>query len=108
MPELRDYYLTRANLCPRCGYTLTGAMVSDPKDPEGRAPQPGDTCVCISCASVLVLKDDLALRPATAEELVEIFADHELGPVLRRAILSVNHAQQVLGPPSDTPRGRKN
>lgn len=105
MPELRDYYMKRASLCPRCGHTLTGAMETTP---AGGAPEPGDTSVCISCASVLVYKDDLTLRPATAEELVEIFADHELGPVLRRAIISVNLSHQVLGPPSDTPRGRKN
>ena len=96
-------YLTRPNLCPSCGATLNAAGVADPDAPTWRAPEGGDTTICIACAAVLVFQPDLSLRNATPLELAELLAD----PDVLRTIAAIREGWQVLGRPGDNPRGRK-
>lgn len=51
--------------CPKCRKVMDSAM---PVDGTSQ-PQPGDYSVCISCAALLVFKDDRRVRLLTLDEM---------------------------------------
>lgn len=54
--------------CPACSRTVPLAA---PARGEGE-PGPGDVAVCWSCRNVLVFTDDMALRLAEADEILDL------------------------------------
>lgn len=59
---------TPATPCPVCGRLLEQAT-SAFKEVK---PEPGDVMLCVGCASVLLLQNDLRPRQPTPEELTEL------------------------------------
>lgn len=51
------------NRCPLCGYRVDAASA-----PGEASPNPGDSAVCMSCASVLVFDESLRLRKMSRDE----------------------------------------
>lgn len=72
---LRDTRMPECS-CPWCHHKLDSAMAADPNEPDA-TPSPGDATVCISCAQILVVTDDLTLRASMPGEI-------EITPELRR------------------------
>jgi hypothetical protein len=62
--------------CPFCRHPLD-RVTAGPDNPDA-VPQEGDITVCIQCGGLLVFKDDLKVRPPTAEEQAEIMADPQV------------------------------
>lgn len=62
--------------CPHCGKKLDmstgiGKEESDDLLDESLTPKPGDMSVCAYCSEVNTFDDEMQLRVATAEEIVE-------------------------------------
>jgi hypothetical protein len=60
--------------CPSCGKRLdrsTGINEEGEHLNEEVLPSPGDITVCVYCSDVLTFTEDMQLRVATAEEIVE-------------------------------------
>jgi hypothetical protein len=58
------YWLDKRVPCPWCEYTLDGAS-----DMEGkRSPKPGDLCICINCASLLMFDQGLIPQKISEDE----------------------------------------
>lgn len=70
--------------CPYCSHQLSA--IAELK-PQG-APNPGDVTVCINCAGLLVLNDNLQARRPTMDELGQI-ANSEDWPEIARTVRSV-------------------
>jgi hypothetical protein len=66
-------YRTPGSACLNCGKVNTGATGEG-----GRAPNAGDVAMCVYCGHVMIYGDDLALRPPTDAEMIEIAGDPEL------------------------------
>lgn len=65
--------------CPQCKHVIDAH--SDPSN-DRNSPDAGDFSVCLYCGSYLVFKEDLKLRLATDEEILE--APNELLTILNR------------------------
>lgn len=56
---------TPVSPCPSCGAKNNAASGTG-------TPGPGDVSICLYCGHISLFADDLTLRPATDEELVEV------------------------------------
>lgn len=63
--------------CPLCDHPLDRFT-----SPDGATPEPGDTSVCISCASPLVICKGLTVRAMTGDEFAAL--DDETRDILRQ------------------------
>ena len=81
----RDHRVPQAK-CPLCGHKLDAASGIN----TDASPDPGDYSVCIGCASPLIYRDDLTLRPLTAPEMAAMHpvnrAEVEAGMAAARAL----------------------
>lgn len=73
--QTQRYHVPPSN-CPHCAAKLTTSILSD--DDHSLAPEPGDVLVCIECAGVVVLADDLTARAPTSEENQGFAGDRDL------------------------------
>lgn len=63
--------------CPKCGYLLTASHGIT--DEEEKAPEDGDTSMCVQCGSINVYTDAVTgLRTATADERAEALRHREV------------------------------
>ena len=60
---------TKKTACPCCGYVIDCAAC--PERP-GAKPRPGDLSLCLGCAEVLAFNQDMTLREATIEDLMQL------------------------------------
>lgn len=63
----------KKNICSICHHELSGATQINGID----KPKPGDVSLCIECGNIAIFCDDLQLRQATKEEILEILRDPE-------------------------------
>lgn len=70
--------------CPGCGTRLDCAEIVSAEDGQ---PTPGCRTICIRCKTWNVLLEDGSLRPATEDELFEMWVEHpEMVSQIERAI----------------------
>lgn len=76
---------SRKNPCPFCGHLLDSAMAADSKNPEA-TPKAGDFSVCLSCASILVIDENLKpQKPAPGYVKAVFDAEPAFAKAMRRA-----------------------
>lgn len=68
--------------CPSCGQELDGATDTVR---DVRRPQPGDILICVYCAAVNKLGEDMMLEPVAGDELILMLAD----PDVKEAVAAV-------------------
>jgi hypothetical protein len=90
----RDVGVTRTKptLCPYCGYLADSLGTTDGSP---GAPSPGDISICLNCAEVQVIADDMTLRKATPADLAEIAADPEWAASVRDAQTTLRSMQRA-------------
>jgi hypothetical protein len=69
----RDFH-TKSSRCPNCGRQRDGAIAVNGE----RAPEPGDVTICMDCAHICVVADDLSLRDPIGEEFADIAGNPDL------------------------------
>lgn len=84
-----ETYRTPLTVCWHCDRPLDAA--SPPGEDEGK-PVPGAVSLCMYCGAVAIFAEELALRPATKEELEDMEKDSEF----RRTYLQFAWARQYL------------
>lgn len=87
--DVRDVRLPQACACPGCGAPNDAATST--RDDQEQVPRPGDASICLTCAEILVFRDDMTTRLMSAGELADLDAGDRSHLLLaRRAVRQVH------------------
>ena len=75
--------------CESCGYTLDAATGCQGDNP----PKSGDITVCLRCAELMVFNEDLTLRRANIDDLLEL--DEETSKDLDRIVQMTKSVRNI-------------
>lgn len=88
MDRDKDVKRTKRSACLVCGYVVNALGTGDP-NVEAR-PKPGDVTICMKCGAVMMLANDLTVRPMTEAEAAEITMDHAYMEHLRKVVKTIH------------------
>jgi len=58
--------------CPACQHPMDNAAEFPGQSQVGKAPNPGDICICFYCNTPLIFKEDLSLRELDLNDALEM------------------------------------